>query len=199
MKLYMSPDTCALADHIALNEAGLDFETVSVDVFRHRIETDNDFYRVNPKGYVPALVMDDGSLLTENVAILTWIAEQADHLRPKDMMARTRLIEMLAFIEAEIHKPFIRSFFTPSEEGKAYERKVVAGRLAWLADTLKDDHLLGPDFTVADAFLYVMLRWAKMSDMEMAAPLTSHLARMEQRPAVRQTLEQEGLTLRAAA
>jgi glutathione S-transferase len=122
MKLYLSPGACSLADHIALHEAGLAFDHVRVDLRTKRTEDGRDFHEVNPKGYVPALVLNDGQLLTENVAILFWIAEQAPRLAPGGSLGRTRLIEMLAFIGSELHKPFVRSLRsrpprTPSASG----------------------------------------------------------------------------------
>ena len=111
MKLYLAPGACSLADHIALHEADLEFDRVRVDLRTKRTEDGGDFNEVNPKGYVPALVLDDGQLLTENVAILAWVAERAPKLAPGGELGRIRLIEMLAFIATELHKPFVRSFF----------------------------------------------------------------------------------------
>ncbi|WP_309083272.1 glutathione S-transferase N-terminal domain-containing protein [Chelativorans sp.] len=193
MKLYMTPGACSLSDHIALNEAGLHYEMVRVDIPTRKTEKGEDFTKVNPKGYVPALVLDDGTVLTENAAILLWIAEQAPHLKPKDVMARVRLVEALSFIGAEIHKPFIRSFFAPREEDKAEARNAVMGRLQTIADAMKHDHLLGTAFSTADAYLYVMLRWAKGSQMELPAPLGAYFERIGNRPAVRAALQEEGL------
>ena len=118
MKLYLAPGACSLADHIALCEAGLEFERVRVDLRAKRTEDGRDFNEVNPKGYVPALVLDDGQLLTENVAILYWVAERAPRLAPAGELGRIRLIEMLAFIATELHKPFVRTFFPTSDAEK---------------------------------------------------------------------------------
>jgi glutathione S-transferase len=104
MKLYLTPGACSLADHIALHEAGLEFERVRVDLQTKRTEDGRDFNEVNPKGYVPALVLDDGQLLTENAAILCWVAERAPKLAPGGELGRIRLIEMLAFISTELHR-----------------------------------------------------------------------------------------------
>ena len=111
MKLYLAPGSCSLADHIALHEAGLEFDRIQVDLRTKRTGSGDDFNATNPKGYVPALVLDDGQLLTENVAILYWVAEQAPKLAPAGERGRLRLIEMLAFIATELHKPFIRVIF----------------------------------------------------------------------------------------
>lgn len=193
MKLYMTPGACSLSDHIALREASLPFETVRVDIPTRKTEDGGDYTRVNPKGYVPALVLDDGTVLTENAAILSWVAEQAPHLTPKDAMARVRMIEMLSFIGAEIHKPFIRFLFASTEEDKARERDLIMGRLRFLSDGLKSDYLLGADFSTADAYLYVMLHWAKGSSFELPAPLDAYYERVGSRPAVKAALEEEAL------
>lgn len=194
MKLYYFQGACSLAPHIALREAGLPVEPVNVDVQTRQIENGGGPYpAVNPKGYVPALILDDGQMLTECVAILDWIAEQDDALRPADAMARTRQIEALAFISTELHKQFLALFFAPGEEAKPFLRQAIAGRFACLAGRLKGDFLLGGRFSVADAFLYVMLRWAKMSEMEVSDIFRAYMMRIEARPAVRAALKAEGI------
>ena len=105
MKLYLTPGACSLADHIALHEAGLEFDRVRVDLRTKRTEDGRDFNEINPKGYVPALVLDDGQLLTENVAILSWVAERAPRLAPGGDLGRTRLIEMLPSSAASCTSP----------------------------------------------------------------------------------------------
>lgn len=160
MKLYLAPGACSLADHIALHEAGLEFERIRVDIPTRRTESGDDFTRVNPKGYVPALVLDDGTVLTENAAILTWVAERAPHLAPGGEMGRVRLAEMLSFIGAELHKLLIRSIFPTGDQEKQVVDEVAAQRFAYLAEQLHDDYLFGREMSVADAYLYVMLRWA---------------------------------------
>jgi glutathione S-transferase len=193
MKLYLSPGACSLADHIALHEAGLAFDRIRVDLRTKRTEDGGDFTAVNPKGYVPALVLDDGQLLTENVAILCWIAERAPKLAPGGEMGRIRLIEMLAFIATEVHKAFIRGFFPTSDAEKQAAHDVIRKRLGFLAARLQGDYLFGGEASVADAYLYVMLRWAGMQGLEVPEPLPAFARRMEARPAVRQALEHEGL------
>ena len=193
MKLYLAPGACSLADHIALHEAGLAFERVRVDLRTKRTEDGRDFTEVNPKGYVPALVLDDGQLLTENVAILSWIAERAPELSPKGELGRIRLIEMLAFIATELHKPFVRAFFPTSDAEQAAAREGIGTRLGFLAERLAGDYLFGRAASVADAYLYVMLRWAQMSKLGVPAPLAAYALRMEARPAVQLALQHEGL------
>ena len=106
MILYLAPGACSLADHIVLNEAGLAFDQVKVDLKTHRTEDGHDYAKINPKGYVPALALDSGEMLTENVAILSWIADQSEKLAPRGPLGRYRLLEALAYISTEIHKSF---------------------------------------------------------------------------------------------
>jgi glutathione S-transferase len=193
MKLYLAPGACSLADHIALHEAGLAFDHVRVDLRTKRTEDGRDFNEINPKGYVPALVMDDGQLLTENVAILAWVAERAPELAPGGELGRIRLIEMLAFVATELHKAFIRSLFPTSDAEKQAAEAAIRKRLGFLADRLQGDYLFGSQASVADAYLYVMLRWAGLQGIEAPEPLPAFARRMETRPAVRQALEHEGL------
>lgn len=194
MKLYLTPGACSLADHIALREAGLEFEPVRVDIPSRRTEAGEDFTAVNPKGYVPALVLDDGQVLTENTAILSWIAEQAPALVPEGALGRIRLVEMLAFIAAEIHKPLIRIMFPTGDADKALAAELVDQRLRYLAERLKGDFLLGGRVSTADAYLLVMLRWAAMLGVAIPAPLPAFVERMNARPAVQRALRDEGLS-----
>jgi glutathione S-transferase len=193
MKLYLTPGACSLADHIALHEAGLEFDRVRVDLQTKRTEDGGDFTEVNPKGYVPALVLDDGQLLTENVAILNWAADRAPKLAPGGELGRTRLIEMLAFIATELHKPFVRAFFPTSDAEKQVAQNAIRKRLGFLAGRPEGDYLFGSEFSVADAYLYVMLRWAQMKQLDLPQPLPAFFDRTEARPAVRLALRQEGL------
>jgi glutathione S-transferase len=195
MKLYYFADGCSLATHISLREAGIVPDLHEVDVQTRQIANGGGpFPAVNPKGYVPALVFDDGSMLTENVALLDWAAQQAGHLKPRSEMERTRQIEALAFISTEIHKPFLALFFAPGEEGKPFLRRAIEGRFAHIAERLDGDHLFGERFTTADTLLYVMLRWAKMSDMDVPALFDAYVKRIEVRPAVQAALEAEGIS-----
>jgi glutathione S-transferase len=193
MKLYLAPGACSLADHIALHEAGLTFDRVRVDLRTKRTEDGADFTEINPKGYVPALVLDDGQLLTENVAILYWVVERAPKLAPSGEMGRIRLIEMLAFVATELHKPFVRHFFPTSDAEKKVAEQAIRKRLGFVSDRLQGDYLFGREASVADAYLYVMLRWARMSELEVPEPLPAFCERMEARPAVRLALQHEGL------
>ena len=193
MKLYLAPGACSLAGHIALHEAGLTFDRINVDLRSKRTEDGRDYNEINPKGYVPALVLDDGQMLTENVAILDWIADRCQRLAPKGEHAHSRMLEMLAFISTEIHKQFGRTFFPTSDAEKDAAFQKIDKRLAYIAERLKSDYLFGPEMTVADAYLFVMLRWAAMKGRPLPDPLPAYKARMEARPAVKLALQHEGL------
>jgi len=192
--LYYSPGACSLADHIALHEAKLSFDRVKVDLKTHTTEDGRDFATINPKGYVPALVLDGGELLTENIAILSWIADQAPSLAPTGPLGRYRLLEALAFISTEIHKSF-KPFFMPgaSDADKAKASQAITGRLALLAGQLDGAYLFGENAGVADAYLYVMLTWAKKNQVAIPEPLGAFFDRMSERPAVKLALRHEGL------
>lgn len=191
MKLYMTPFACSQAPHIALNEAGLSYETVLVDIPTRRTAAGDDFTEVNPKGYVPALVLDDGEVLTENVAILSWIAEQAPDLVPSGSLGRTRMIELIGFLTEEVHKPFLIHMFWPGEEAKTISREALDERFTHLANTLKGDYALGDTFSAADAMLFVMLSWARQGEMPLDPRLVAYMDRVAARPAVARTLELE--------
>jgi glutathione S-transferase len=192
MKFYHTPGTCSQGVHIALHEARFAFEPIKVDLKTHSAEGEGDFTAISAKAYVPALVMDDGQLLTENVAILSWIAEAAPQLAPGGTMGRVRLIEMLAFITSEIHKPFIQLFFPASDAGSKIMRDGLNRRFQFIADRLGSNYLLGDSFTVADAYFFVMLQWANMLKFELPVQLTALAKRIGARPAALKALRAEG-------
>lgn len=193
MKLYLAPGACSLADHIAMHEAGLAFDRVRVDLATKRTEDGGDYTQVSPKGYVPALVLDDGQLLTENIAILSWVAERDPRLGPGGELGRIRLIEMLAFIATELHKSFVHSFFPTGDAEKNAAEDAIRRRLGFVAERMPGDYLFGNDVSVADAYFYVMLRWARMQGLDLPEPLPAFAERMNARPAVRLALQHEGL------
>jgi glutathione S-transferase len=199
MKLYYSPGACSLAPHIAAKEEGLALDLVRVDLRTHRTEHGEDYRRLNPKGYVPALELDDGSLLTENVAILPFIADQrpeAGLAPPPQTMARTRLIEWLAFLATELHKSFGPIFHHGDDILKAEARDTIEKWLAFVADQLAGrDFLMGEYFTVADAYLFVILRWSDIAQIPLSnfPPLASYRARIAARPAVQAAMREERL------
>lgn len=195
MNLYFAPGACSLADHIALHEAGLNFEAVQVDLRAKTLKDGRDYKQINPKGYVPALQFDDGHVLTENIAILNWIADQSEALKPANSFAAMRQLEMLAFISTEIHKSFGPLFNpnTPDADKEATRNKII-GRMGIVAEKLKtSDYLLGEAVSTADCYLFVMLMWAKRMNLTPPEPLPAFFARMSERPAVQAALKHEGL------
>jgi glutathione S-transferase len=193
MKLYYAPGACSLADHIALHEAGLSFEHEKVDLKAKRTDSGTDFTTINPKGYVPALTLDSGETLTENIAILDWIAHQNAKLAPSGPMAHTRLLEALAFISTEIHKSFKPFFAGASDADKAKASELIVKRMQYLADTLQSDYLFGPSVSVADCYLFVMLLWARKFGVEPPPPLAAFRDRMMALPSVQKAMRHEGL------
>ena len=193
MKLYFSPGACSLSDHIALHEAGLAFEHEKVDLKAKKTENGEDFLIINPKGYVPALTLDSGETITENVAILDWIAHQDGALKPAGAMGHTHLLEALAYISTEIHKAFKPFFADASDDEKAKAGETIVKRMTWLADTMAGDYLFGETVSAADCYLFVMLLWAKKNGIEAPAKLVAFRSRMMERPAVRKAMTHEGL------
>jgi glutathione S-transferase len=195
MKLYLAPGACSLADHIALHEAGLDFQTIKVDLKTKTTEDGRDYSQINPKGYIPALQLDDGHVLTENVAILSWVADQDPSLTPTGPMGRYRLLEALAYINGEIHKGF-KPFFKPDATAaeKTAAGELLGKRFGYLAERLKDEYLFGRQASVADSYLFVMCLWAQKNAITLPDPLPAFMQRMQARPAVRRALEHEGLS-----
>jgi glutathione S-transferase len=190
MKLYYSPLACSLADYIALREAGLSFEIEAVDIHTKRTETGADFHRINPKGYVPALALDDGQTITENIAVLDWIAEQNPALRPEGALSRTRVLEMLTFISTEIHRAFKPLWHDGDGQGKQKARDTVANLLHFAATQMRGDYLFGDRLSVADCYLFVMIRWAARFDVAVPETLLRLRRRMEARPSVQAAMEQ---------
>ncbi|MBP0496041.1 glutathione S-transferase N-terminal domain-containing protein [Pararoseomonas indoligenes] len=193
MKLYYSPGACSLADHIALHQAGLSFEHEKVDLKAKRTAEGSDFTAINPKGYVPTLTLDSGETLTENVAILDWIAHQDGALKPSGPMGHTRLLEALAFISTEIHKSFKPFFAGAGEEEKRKAGEMILKRMGYLADTMKGDYLFGSEVSAADCYLFVMLLWAGKNELAVPAKLVAYRDRMMELPSVRTAMTHEGL------
>ena len=194
MKLYYAPGACSLADHIALHEAGLTFDHEKVDLKAKRTEAGVDFSMINPKGYVPALTLDSGETLTENIAILDWIAHQDSKLAPPSgPMGHTHLLEALAFISTEIHKSFKPFFAGAGDSDKAKAGEMIVKRMGYLADSMKGDYLFGSTVGVADFYLFVMLLWAKKFNVEPPPPLVAFRERMMTLPSVQKAMKHEGL------
>jgi glutathione S-transferase len=193
MKFYFSPGACSLSDHIALHVAGLTFEHEKVDLKTRITESGGDFAAINPKGYVPALTLDSGETLSENIAILDWIAHQSAALTPTGPMGHTRLIEALAHISTEIHKSFKPFFSGAGDDEKAKAGGAIKKRMGYLADTMRGDYLFGPDISVADCYLFVMLLWAQKMGIEAPSKLVAYRDRLMVLPAVQKAMKHEGL------
>lgn len=193
MKYYFSPGTSALAGHIALLEAGFEPVLVKVDIMTRTLERPGDYLAVNPKGYVPLLEIEDGVPLTETVAILDWIDQHTTGHEGAGGMERHRLIETLAFLSTEVQRPFAFSFFLPGDDAVAMLRGMVEERFILIAGQIAGRYLLGDRFSVADALLYVTLRWARMVEMPVPERLLVYVADVEARPAVQRALRAEGL------
>ena len=198
MKLYYSPGACSLSPHIALREAGIPFDLVLVSTKTHKLANGSDYYTINPKGCVPLLELDSGERLTEGPAIVQWIADQVPDRKlapPSGTMARYRLIEWLNFISTEIHKQF-SPLFNPAlpEDARPLFRDKLVERFQYVdAELAEKKYLMGSDFTVADAYLFVVVRWASAVRLEMSGfrNLARFVERVTERPAVRQALEAE--------
>jgi glutathione S-transferase len=191
MKLYYTPGACSLAGHIALHEAGLPFTTERVDLKTKTTASGDDFNGVNVKGYVPALVLDDGDLLTENIAILDYLASRAPFLGLNGPLGRSRLLEALAYISTELHKSFKPFFIGGSDEEKAKASAYVTRRMQYLADTMRRDYLLADHVSVADFYLLVVMRWAERFGVTVPGPLRALRDRLETRPSVQAALSGE--------
>jgi glutathione S-transferase len=200
MKLYFSPGACSLSPHIALHEAGLEFKLERVDLRGKQTESGADFLAINPKGYVPALELKDGTVLTEGPAIVQFIADLAPdrQLAPAHgTLERYHLMSWLSFISTELHKNFSPLFRPNStEDMKEAARANLNNRLAWVAQQLADrDYLMGAQFTVADGYLFTVLGWAAFVQFDLSAwpVLAAYQQRVGARPAVQQAMREEGL------
>jgi glutathione S-transferase len=200
MKLYYSPGACSLSPHIALLESGLPYDLVKVDIRAKKLENGDDYLKVNPKGQVPALGLDNGEVMTEGPVIVQMIADQAagKHLAPaRDSAERYRLQEWLNFVTTELHKNF-SPLFNPAipDEVKAFFKDRIMGKFKYIDEKLAGrDYLMGKQFTVADGYLYTMLRWADGHKMDLSGlnNLMAFKARVAARPKVQEALTKEGL------
>ena len=200
MKLYYSPGACSLSPHIALLEAGLPHSLLKVSLPEKKLESGEDFNSVNGKGYVPALLLDDGSLLTEGAAIVQYIADRnpAAGLAPAvGAPERYKLQEWLNYISTEIHKP-MGSMFNPAQtaEWKESVKTTLSKRLDWLSAQIEGkQYLMGDKFNVADGYLFTVLNWAGMVKFDLGKwpVIQQYVARVGQRPKVVEALKAEGL------
>ncbi|SAK39868.1 glutathione S-transferase domain-containing protein [Caballeronia temeraria] len=200
MKLFYKAGACSLASHIALVESGLPFDIEAVDLKTKLTASGADFTQINSKGYVPALQLDSGEVLTEGPAIMQYVADQAPekHLAPlADAMARYRLQGWLTFIGTELHKNF-SPFFNPAatSDWKAAAMANLQRRLDYVAQQVDStQYLLGNEFSIGDAYLFTVLGWAKHIDLDLGKwpALVAYQARVGARPGVQAALKAEGL------
>jgi glutathione S-transferase len=204
MKLYYSPGACSLSPHIALLEAGIPYDLVKVDLRAKKLENGDDYLKINPKGQVPALGLDDGEVVTEGPVIVQMIADKAaaKNLAPaRDSAERYKLQEWLNFVTTELHKNF-GPLFSPvlADDAKAFFKDRVMGKFKYIDGVLAGrDYLMGKQFTVADGYLFTMLCWADRMKFDLSAlpNLLAYKDRVAARPKVQEALTKEGL-LKAA-
>jgi glutathione S-transferase len=200
MKLYYSPGASSLSPHIVLCEAGIPVELVKVDLRAKTLPDGSDYTLINPKGYVPTLELDDGRRLTEGPAIVQYVADHqpASRLAPRpDEFERYRLQEWLNFTASELHKSF-SPLFNPgaSEDWKNASRTRLESRFDWLSSQLADrQFVMGEQFTVADAYLFTVLSWARHVKIDLSRwpALAGYVERVRARPAVQEAQRAEGL------
>lgn len=200
MKLYFSPGACSLSPHIVLREAGYAFDLEKVSLADKKTASGADYRAINPKGYVPALQLDNGEVLTEGPAIVQYLAD----VKPESKLApvagtmeRYRLLEWLNFISTELHKGF-SPLFKPGtpEETKQTLRSLLATRLDFVeAQLQKHEYLAGNQFTVADAYLFTVLSWTPYLQFDLGRwpAMQEYSQRIAARPAVRAAMMAEGL------
>jgi glutathione S-transferase len=199
MKLYYAPGTCSLSPHIVAREAGLPLTLVRVDNKNKTTEAGEDYRAINPKGYVPLLELDNGVRLSEGPAIVQYLADLAPASKlapPNGTLERYQLQEWLNFITSEVHKQFSPLFdATMPDEAKEKFRNRLATRFDWIAGQLKDRDYLTGSFTVADAYLFVVLGWTKFTGPDLARwpVLQEYVARVAARPHVQAAMKAEGL------
>jgi len=200
MKLYFSPGACSLSPHIVLCETGLGFELEKVDLASKLTASGIDFKTINPKGYVPALQLDSGEVLTEGPAIVQYLADRVPEkaLAPAaGSIERYRVMEWLNFISTELHKSF-SPLFRPDapEETKQQAHELLSKRLELVAQQLQTTlYLTGDQFSVADAYLFTVLRWSRYVKLDLGRwpQFSVYMERMAARPAVHQAMREEGL------
>ncbi|WP_437964323.1 glutathione transferase GstA [Sorangium sp. So ce260] len=200
MKLYFTPGACSLSPHVVAREVGIELTLDKVDLASKKTSSGRDFSAINPKGYIPALELDDGEVLTEGPAIVQYLADQKPEAKlvpPPGTMARYRVQEMLGYINSELHKNY-SPLFNPKtspeqrQEREEYLRKRYGVIEAALA---KGPYLFGEQFTVADAYLFTVTNWSNFVKLDLSAfpNLLAYQRRVAARPAVQGAMRAEGL------
>jgi glutathione S-transferase len=200
MKLYFSPGACSLSPHIVAREAGLPIELERVDNKAKKTASGDDYWQVNPKGYVPALKLDDGDMLTEGPAIVQYLADlapQAKLIPAAGSKERYHVAEWLNFITSELHKSF-SPLFRPNtpDDYKPIVKESLANRFNFIDKHLAGRHyLMGDQFTVADAYLFTVMRWTSVQHIDLArwSNIAAYMGRVAARPKVTEALQAEGL------
>lgn len=202
MKLFYKSGACSMAAHILLNEVKATYALEKVDTDKGEMESGGAYAQINPRGYVPALKFDNGSILTENVAILSWLSDTYPELsaaNANDPLQKFRMLETLSFLNSELHKAFGPYFSgkTFSDEQTAQNLKALKAKISQFEAMLPKDgaYLLGGSFSVADAYAFVILNWAGFLDIPLTEwPRTEqYVARIKDRPATQRALQEEGL------
>lgn len=200
MKLYYSPGACSQAAHIVLHEIGLSHDAAKVDLKSRTVEDGRSYLEINPKGAVPALELENGEVLTENAVVMQYLGDRAassDLLPPIGDFRRYRVLEWLNFVATELHKGFAPMFSAKAtDEVKAFVRETVSTKLDYVEGRLgTGPYLTGEPFTVADAYLFVMIGWAEGMGLgfERWPNLALFRQRSLRRPSVRNVLRFEGL------
>lgn len=200
MKLFYKPGACSLASHIVLREAGKAFELVRVDLAKKCLENGDDFLAINPKGQIPALAIDANTLLTEGVAIMQYVADSAPKsnlLPPVGFLSRYKTLEWLNFVATELHKGFTPLFRPDTPEAfKPTARALLEKKLEYVDAALANQQWInGENFSIADAYLFTVLRWAVAVKLNFpqAGNLTAYMQRVASRPAVAAAMAAEGI------
>ncbi|HXU58887.1 MAG TPA: glutathione transferase GstA [Verrucomicrobiae bacterium] len=198
MKLYIAPGACSLSPHIVFREAGIPFDMETVDLGAKRTKSGKDFKAINPKGYVPVLELEGGQVLTEGPAIVQYIADQKPASKlapPAGSMDRYRLQEWLNFITSEMHKAYGPLFNPQTPDAyREMSKTRIGDRLDFLSKSLQGkDYLMGSTFTVADAYLFVILGWSGHLGIDLAKwpVMQAYWDRVAARPAVKAALDAE--------
>ena len=199
MKLYVRPAACSLSPHIVARELGLNVEIVQVERGTNRASDGQDYLAINPNGYVPALVLDDGEIIIEGPAIVQYLAdlEPDGNLAPRSAAERRRIQSLLNFIATEIHTPMGQMFAPAYAPVKEMLHRHVAARLGWITAQCEGDYLMGDRFSIADAYLFACLNWSQWLGIDLSPwpDLQQLMRQVGARSGAREALAAEGLTL----
>ena len=200
MKLYVHQAACSLSPHIVARELGIPVDIIHVDRTTHRTADGDDFLAINPNGYVPVLMLDDGEIIIEGPAIVQYLADLRPEgcLAPRDARERRRLQSLLNFVSTEVHKPMAQMFGPAYAPVKAHLHEKVASRFDWVSTQFQGDYLFGPKVSLADVYLFVCLNWAQWLGIDLSRwpKLEEFMRRVGARPSVLAALDAEDLAHR---